>query len=311
MGTGSEADTTNHTARPEVLQIAPRDDGTLRNAGRWLVGFCRKKPLGALGLVIVLALAVCAIGAPWIAPFGQDEQNLVNRMSGPSAEHWIGTDHLGRDVFSRIVYGARAALIVGFGASLLAQVVALILAIPSGYIGGALDKMVQRVVDIWMALPGLVLLITLLSMLGAGMISLVLVLGFLYAGRTSRIFRSMVLSIREQAYIEAARASGATSCRIMLQHVLPNLMHIVILTATLSLGTVILAEATVSFLGYGIQPPTPSWGQMLGVEGRSYMLRYPGLAIFPGIAIAIAVFGFNILGDALRDVLDPRQRGAG
>src|SRR5690606_8308311 len=128
--------------------------------------------------------------------------------------------------------------------------------------------------------------ITLLSMLGGGMISLVLVLGFLYAGRTSRIFRSMVLSIREQAYIEAARSSGATSWRIMLQHVLPNLMHIVILTATLSLGTVILAEATVSFLGYGIQPPTPSWGQMLGVEGRSYMLRYPGLAIFPGIAIA-------------------------
>lgn len=273
--------------------------------------FSRRKPLGALGAVIVLGLLVMAVFAPWIAPYQYDETIPGARMKAPGAQFWMGTDNLGRDVYSRVVYGAAVSVTVGFGAVLLANVLATAIGITSGYFGGAYDICVQRVVDAWQSFPFLVVILSLMAVLGPGLLNLILALGVLGAAAASRVIRGTTISVMQNTYVEAARALGAGHLRIMLRYILPNVAATVIILATIGLGAAILAESALSFLGFGVPPPYPSWGAMLSGSGRSFMYRAPWMAIWPGAAISLAVFGFNMLGDALRDVLDPRLRGGG
>ena len=272
--------------------------------------FARRKPLGFAGAALVTLFVLTAVFAPLIAPYDYGQQQLRRRLEGPSSEHILGTDSIGRDVFSRLVYGARVSITVGFGAVAITAVLASTIGIVSGYLGGWFDKVVQRVVDLWQALPGLIVLITILGIFGSGLVPMILAIGIVGAGGASRIYRSTVLSMRENTYILGARSLGATDLRVLLIHILPNVAPLILVLATVGLGGVILAESSFSLLGFGLPPPAPSWGQMLSIEGREYMRRAPGLAIFPGLAIGLAVFGFNVLGDALRDVLDPRLRGS-
>jgi peptide/nickel transport system permease protein len=270
----------------------------------------REKPLGAFGGLLVLVLMLCAIFAHWIAPYPYDETNVRQRLKPPGAQFYLGTDNLGRDVFSRIIYGARISVTVGFGAVTLSILLATILGVTSGYFGGKVDVFIQRVVDAAMAFPPLVLLLSIMAVLGPGLLNIILVLGIIPSANRSRIIRSATLSAKENQYVEAARAVGASHLRIILCYILPNVMAPIIIVATNALGAVILIEATLSFLGFGVPPPYPSWGEMLSGSGRSYMYKAPWMAIWPGVAISLAVFGFNMLGDALRDLLDPRLRGS-
>ena len=270
----------------------------------------REKPLGAFGGMLVLVLMLCAIFAHWIAPYPYDETNVRQRLKPPDAQFYLGTDNLGRDVFSRIIYGARISVTVGFGAVTLSILLATLLGVASGYFGGKVDVFIQRVVDAAMAFPPLVLLLSIMAVLGPGLLNIILVLGIIPSANRSRIIRSATLSAKENQYVEAARAVGASHLRIILCYVLPNIMAPIIVVATNALGAVILIEATLSFLGFGVPPPYPSWGEMLSGSGRSYMYKAPWMAVWPGVAISLAVFGFNMLGDALRDLLDPRLRGS-
>jgi peptide/nickel transport system permease protein len=276
---------------------------------RTLLRFMRRKPLGFFGLVLVVVFIVMAVFAPVVAPYRYDEQQLRHRLEAPSSEHLLGTDSVGRDVFSRLVFGARASISVGFGAVAITGALAATIGIVSGYYGGKMDLVIQRIVEIWQAMPGLIVLITILGVFGTGLVPMILAIGILGAGSGSRVYRGAVMSLRENTYILAARATGAGDLRILLVYILPNVVPLMLVLASVGLGGVILAESTLSFLGFGLPPPFPSWGQMLSVEGRDYMRTAPGLAVFPGLAIGLAVFGFNMLGDALRDVLDPRLRG--
>jgi peptide/nickel transport system permease protein len=269
----------------------------------------REKPLGACGGVIVLALLLCAALAPWIAPHPYDEANVRQRLKPPSAQFYFGTDNLGRDIFSRVVYGARVSVTVGFGAVGLGTLLATVVGVGSGYFGGKLDVLVQRLVDAWMAFPFLVILLSLMAVLGPGLLNIIVLLGGLSAANSSRIIRSATLAAREYQFVEAARAVGASHLRIIVRYILPNIMAPIIIIATIGLGFAILAESALSFLGLGVPPPYPSWGEMLSGSGRSYMHKAPWMATWPGVAISLAVFGFNMLGDALRDLLDPRLRG--
>jgi peptide/nickel transport system permease protein len=270
----------------------------------------REKPLGAFGGMLVLILMLCAIFAHWIAPYPYDETNVRQRLKPPGAQFYLGTDNLGRDVFSRIIYGARISVTVGFGAVTLSILLATIMGVTSGYFGGKVDVFVQRIVDAAMAFPVLVILLSIMAVLGPGLLNVILVLGIVPSANRSRIIRSATLAAKENQYVEAARAVGASHLQIILCHILPNVTAPIIIVATNALGAVILVEATLSFLGFGVPPPYPSWGEMLSGSGRSYMYKAPWMAIWPGVAISLAVFGFNMLGDALRDLLDPRLRGS-
>ena len=270
----------------------------------------REKPLGAFGGMLVLVLMLCALLAHWIAPYPYDETNVRQRLKPPGAQFYLGTDNLGRDVFSRIVYGARISVTVGFAAVTLSLLLATTVGITSGYFGGKFDVLVQRVVDAWMAFPNLLFVLFIMAVLGPGLLNVILALGVVNAANRSRVIRSATLAAKENQFVEAARAVGAGHLRIILLYILPNVMAPIIIIATNALGGVILAESTLSFLGFGVPPPYPSWGEMLSGSGRSYMYRAPWMAIWPGVAISLGVFGFNMLGDALRDLLDPRLRGS-
>ena len=283
----------------------------LPRAAHALFLFCRRKPLGALGGFLILVMLVMALGAPWIAHYSYDESIPGARMKPPGVQFWMGTDNLSRDVWSRVVYGARVSVTVGFVTIALSTFVAMCVGVSSAYIGGAYDMAVQRVVDAWMSFPYLVIILSLMAVLGPGLLNLILSLSILVAASSARVIRGAALSVMENPYIESARAMGTPHLRIVLRHVVPNLLATVIIVATIGLGGVILAESSLSFLGLGVPPPRPSWGAMLAGSGRSFMQRAPWMAIFPGAAISFAVFGFNMLGDALRDVLDPRLRGTG
>ena len=273
--------------------------------------FCRRKPLGALGGIIVIGLLIMAVFAPWIAPYTYDETIPGARMKAPGVKFWMGTDNLGRDVWSRVVYGARISITVGFATVLVGTLLAAAIGISSAYFGGAYDIVVQRLVDAWMSFPYLVIILSLMAALGPGLLNLISALAVLIAAASSRVIRGATLSVMQNPYLEAARAMGCGHGRIILRYVVPNVTATIIILATIGLGGVILAESALSFLGFGVPPPYPSWGAMLSGSGRSYMYRAPWMAIWPGAAISLAVFGFNMLGDALRDVLDPRLRGAG
>jgi peptide/nickel transport system permease protein len=284
--------------------------GRFGRVARAVWRFCRRKPLGAFGALLVVVMIGTALFANWIAPYAYDETIRGARMKPPGAQFWMGTDNLGRDVFSRVVYGARVSVAVGFGAVLIANVVATIIGITSGYFGGKYDILVQRVVDAWQSFPFLVVILSIMAVLGPGLLNVILALGVLGAAGASRIIRGATLSAVQNQYIEAARAIGAGHLRIMTRYILPNVAATIIIIATIGLGGFILAESALSFLGFGVPPPYPSWGAMLSGSGRSFFYTAPWMAIWPGAAISLAVFGFNMLGDALRDVLDPRLRGA-
>src|SRR5215813_2956618 len=300
---------TNHV---EVLPAPPatRPAWRLPGAVRVLLRFGRRKPLGALGGLCVLAMLVMAVGADWIASYPYDQSIPGARMQPPSMRFWMGTDNLSRDVWSRVVYGARVSVTVGFATIALGSLIAAAIGISSAYVGGTFDIAVQRVVDAWMSFPYLVIILSLMAVLGPGLLNLILALSILTAANGARVIRGPALSVMQNPYLSAARARGRGHLRIVLRYVLPNVMATILILATIGLGAVILAESSLSFLGFGVPPPYPSWGAMLSGSGRSYMYRAPWMAIWPGLAISLAVFGFNMLGDALRDVLDPRLRGS-
>jgi peptide/nickel transport system permease protein len=252
-----------------------------------------------------------AVFADSIAPHPYAVSIAGARMKPPSAQFWMGTDNLSRDIWSRVVYGARVSVTVGFATVALATLMATAVGVSSAYLGGAYDILVQRVVDAWISFPGLVVILSLMAALGPGLPNLILALSILGAAGASRVIRGATLSVMASPYVEAARALGAGHGRIVALYVLPNVMATILILATIGLGQVILAEAGLSFLGFGIPQPYPSWGAMLSGSGRSFMYYAPWMALFPGAAISLAVFGFQMLGDALRDVLDPRLRGAG
>jgi len=281
----------------------------LQTVTRGVWRLIREKPLGAFGGLIVLGLLLCALLAPWIATYPYDQTNVRQRLKPPGAQFYLGTDNLGRDLFSRIVYGARISVTVGFSAVGIGICLATTMGVTSGYFGGKFDLLMQRVVDAWMAFPLLFGLLFIMAVLGPGLLNVILALGVFSAARSSRIIRSAAITIKENQFVEAARAVGASHLRIILRYILPNIMAPIIIIATISLGFAILAEAALSFLGLGVPPPYPSWGEMLSGSGRSYMHKAPWMATWPGVAISLAVFGFNMLGDALRDLLDPRLRG--
>jgi peptide/nickel transport system permease protein len=271
--------------------------------------FVRRKPLGAIGGVIVVAMLLMAVFAEAIAPYKYDETIRGARMQAPSATHWLGTDNLSRDMWSRIVYGARVSVTVGFATIALAIVVATAIGVSSAYFGGAWDLLIQRVVDAWLSFPYLVIILSVMAVLGPGRLNLILSVAVIAAATNSRVIRGATLTVMQNQFVEAARAIGCGHARLIVRHLLPNVAATIIILATIGLGAVILAESALSFLGFGVPPPYPSWGSMLSGSGRTYMLRAPWMAIWPGMAISLAVFGFNMLGDALRDVLDPRLRG--
>ncbi len=271
--------------------------------------FVRRKPLGAFGAVVLLVLVFMAVFAPLIAPYSQyafDSERLV----GPSISNWAGTDQFGRDVLSRVIHGARISLYVGVAVTVVSLIPAVVLGIVSAYFGGWVDYLLQRFVDTIQSVPYLIMLIAIMVVLGPSLINVIIALSFRRAVVESRIMRGATMGILNQTYVDSARASGATDIRIMLQHLLPNIMPTIIVIASLGFGGVILAEASLSFLGYGVPPPTPSWGGMLAADGRAYMFAAPWMLVAPTAALALVVFGVNMFGDAMRDVLDPRLRGA-
>lgn len=281
----------------------------LQAVTRGLWRLIKEKPLGACGGMIVVVLLLCALLAPLIATYPYDQTNVRQRLKPPGAHFYLGTDNLGRDLFSRIIYGARISVTVGFGAVSIGICLAIMVGVTSGYFGGKFDVLVQRLVDAQMSIPFLMFLLSVMAVLGPGLLNVILTLGIASAANSSRIIRSAVLTVKENQYVEAARAVGANHRRVILRYILPNVMAPIIIIATIGLGFAILAESALSFLGFGVPPPYPSWGEMLSGSGRSYMYKAPWMSIWPGVAISLAVFGFNMLGDALRDLLDPRLRG--
>jgi peptide/nickel transport system permease protein len=273
--------------------------------------FARRKPLGAIGAVIVVGMLIMAAFAERIAPYAYDETIRGARMKPPGVGHWLGTDNLSRDIGSRIVYGARISVTVGFATVGLATLLAAAIGVSSGYFGGVYDLVVQRIVDAWMSFPFFVIALSVMAVLGPGLFNVVLSIAIVVTASTSRVIRGATIAVAHNTYIEAARAIGCGHLRILIRYILPNVMATIIILATIGLGGVILGESALSFLGFGVPPPYPSWGAMLSGSGRTYMYSAPWMAIWPGVAISLAVFGFNMLGDALRDVLDPRLRGSG
>jgi len=267
------------------------------------------QPLGAIGGAIVLVMLAAAVLADWIAPYGFAQTSLRERFIAVSSAHWLGTDELGRDLLTRLIYGARISLYVGFGAIAIGSVLATAIGVVSGYLGGRFDLLVQRAVDAWMAFPPLLLLLSIMSLLGPSVWNITVVLGIAFGIQNSRVVRGVALLVKEHSFVESARALGAGHLRTTFTHILPNVVPTIIVVATTGLSTVILTEASLSFLGLGVPPPYPTWGGMLSLAGLDHMYRAPWLAIWPAVALSLAVFGFNMLGDALRDLLDPRLKG--
>ena len=261
-----------------------------------------------MGAAIVLAAVLAALAGPLLAPFDPAAQELALRLEGPNGVHWFGLDELGRDIFARVLAGARISLLVGLVVVGVSASVGTALGSIAGYFGGRIDEAISRATDILLAFPGLLLAIALVAVLGPSLTNVVLALSLIGWVGYARLVRGQVLRTRELEFVQAARALGATTPRILLRHVIPTTLPAVTVQATLGMGGAILAEAALSFLGLGVQPPTPSWGTMLNY-GRGHLLDAPHLTIFPGLAIAILVLGFNFLGDGLRDALDPATRG--
>ncbi|GEP61440.1 ABC transporter permease [Reyranella soli] len=273
-----------------------------------LVFTARRYPLGAVGAVIVLTFVFTAVFANFIAPFDPTSTDAKASLARPGGVFWLGADFMGRDMFSRIVYGARISLAVGLGATLMGGILGVSIGLMSGYLGGAVDLLTQRLMDIMQSLPLLVMALVMAAALGPSLENTIIAIAIPLVPSVARVVRSSTLSLREQPFVEAARAVGMGELRIAVRHVLPNTLAPLIVLGTAQLGSAILVEASLSFLGLGIPEPYPSWGRMLSESAAEYVRTAPWLVIFPGVAISMTVFGTNLLGDALRDILDPRQR---
>jgi peptide/nickel transport system permease protein len=287
----------------------------LNRAGANATGFfgtarflMRRYPLGAVGAVIVLLFVLTALFAPWLTAYDPTSTNPRASLARPTADHILGADFMGRDMWSRVAYGARISLAVGVGSTFLGCLIGVAVGLTSGYFGGWYDLLIQRLIDIMQALPLLVMALVMAASLGPSLQNTIIAIAIPLVPNVARVIRSNTLSLREMPYVEAARAVGMSELGIAVRHVLPNTLAPLIVLATAQLGAAILTEAALSFLGLGIPEPHPSWGRMLSESAAEYVRTAPWLVIFPGIAISLAVFGTNLLGDALRDYLDPRQR---
>jgi peptide/nickel transport system permease protein len=277
--------------------------------GELVTRMVKTKPLGTLGALITLILLLTGIFANFLAPYGVNQAHALHALEGPSAQFLLGTDNLGRDLLSRIIFGARVSVIVGLSAALISTIISTSLGTISAYIGGSFDLIVQRFVDAVMCIPSLILLMVIISIIGTGMWQVIVCLGISSGIGGSRMIRSLVISVKENTYVQSAVALGAPTGKILVQHILPNIMAQIIIIFTMTVPSMILAEASLSFLGYGIRPPNASWGAMLSGSTRQYMLLAPWMALWPGLALSTIVYGVSMFGDALRDLLDPRLRG--
>lgn len=296
--------TTERAIEQPFGRPGPLDRAAHFARGIW--SFSRRHPLGAVGAFVILVVAFLAATAEIIAPYDFSEPVPLDRLQGPSTAHFFGTDDLGRDTFSRVLFGARLSLIVGIGAVAAGIIHGALWGLASGYIGGWFDAFVQRIMEAIMSVPLLLMALVVVVVWGAGIEKIILALGLVLTPIGARVMRAEVLSAKENMYIEAARAIGASGPRIAFRHILPNVTAPILVLVTVNLGFAIIAEAMLSFLGLG--PNLPSWGEMLAGEGRQYMIVAPWIALFPGLAITTTVLAFNLLGDAIRDEFDPRLR---
>ena len=287
--------------------IAPAKPDEKTGVISGILNFIKEKPLGAAGGAIVILFMLLAIFAPLIAPYSPKSTDILGMLAAPSLTHLMGTDELGRDILSRIIYGAQMSMLVGVCATLVGTTVGAIVGIFSGYMGGRVDMVIQRIMDTIMSFPQLILAITLMAVLGASTINVIWAIAIPSIPRANRVVRSVALSVKEFQFVEAAKAVGAGNTRIIFKHMLPNCMASYLIVATSMLGSAIMIEASLSFLGLGVPPPAPSWGRSLS-HAMGYYYKAPWLAIFPGVAISLMVFAANMLGDALRDIWDPRLK---
>ena len=291
-----------------VPAIADDEEQIRRSIWQTTLHFCRREPLGAFGMLIVLIIAFAGFTAELIAPYSPTSNDFASMTEAPSWTHLLGTDQFGRDLLSRIIFGARTALIVGLSSAIVGGVAGLVLGVASAYFGGKLDLVFQRIFDVVMAFPLIIMALAMVSIFGAGMHNVIIAITIPLIPRCARVVRSSALAIREIPYVDAARACGYSHARIILRHMVPNVMAPFLIMLTAFVGQAILAEASLSYLGLGVQEPTPAWGLMLQGGAEEYASTAPWIAIFPGLAIALTVFGVSLFGDALRDVLDPKLR---
>ena len=304
MGKNSNTETLTADLGAETAQVQQKYSETRRIIK---VFFGRK--LAVVGLAIIILLILTAIFAPWLAPYDPYKLDIIHKLQQPSSNHWLGTDSLGRDVLSRIIYGSRTSLIIGIGAVGIAAVIGESLGLIAGYFGRSVFHIIMRLIDALMAIPMLLTALVIASLLGGGVKNVIIALGVSLISGQCRMMCAQVMTIKQNDYFVAGRAMGVGNLRMMLLHLFPNAFPPLLVMITIGLGATILAEAGLSFLGIGIVPPTPAWGSMVN-EGYKYMLSNPILAFAPGFAIMLTVFGFNMMGDGLRDSLDPRLRGA-
>jgi peptide/nickel transport system permease protein len=277
----------------------------------WVAGalkFCRRQPLGTVGLAIVVVMFVAGAGASWISPYDPEEIDFSAMMQAPSWAHLLGTDQLGRDIFSRLVYGARTAMIVGFTSAVFGGLIGLVLGVASAYFGGWFDLVFQRIFDVLMAFPLIILALAVVAVFGTGVFNVILAITIPLIPRCGRVVRASALAVREVPYVDAARALGFGHARIVLRHMVPNVVGPFLILLSAFVGQAILAEASLSYLGLGVQEPVPAWGLMLQGGAEEYATTAPWIAVFPGLAIVLAVLGISLFGDALRDAIDPKLR---
>jgi peptide/nickel transport system permease protein len=289
----------------------PLDIAAEARLSRWLVGlgtFARRWPLGAAGAGIILLMISSAVFAPFLAPYGPLETDFAAQFSPPTTVHWLGTDAFGRDLLSRIIYGSRTALLVGFASAFMGATLGALLGVASAYFGGRIDLLVQRLVDIFLAFPIIILALAVVSILGTGVSNVIMAITVPMIPNCARVVRSSALAVRQMPYVDAAQAAGSGDARIILRHMLPNVMAPYLIMLTAFVGQAILLEASLSFLGLGVAEPTPAWGLMLRGAAVEFAESAPWMAFFPGLAISLGVFAFNLFGDALRDALDPKLR---
>jgi peptide/nickel transport system permease protein len=273
-----------------------------------VVRFARHRPLGAAGAAIIVLMILCALCAPLIAPYHPLETDFAAQLTPPSPAHWLGTDAFGRDLLSRLMYGSRTALSVGFISAFFGATLGAIIGVASAYFGGRIDLLVQRAVDVFLALPIIILALAVVSILGSGVENVIMAITVPMIPNSARVVRSSALAVREMPYVEAARAAGCSHRRIIFRHMLPNVLAPYLIVLSAYVGQAILLEASLSFLGLGVAEPTPAWGLMLRGAAVEFAESAPWMAIFPGLAISLGVFAFNLFGDSLRDALDPKLR---
>ncbi|MDE0024658.1 MAG: ABC transporter permease [Spirochaetaceae bacterium] len=296
---------------PQVQSADVRAPRRRSAVASFFVRLVKEKPLGfASGMVIVLLLLVAVFGG-YVSPYPYNEIHLIDRLQGPSANYLLGTDQAGRDLLSRLIFGARISVLVGLAVTTISIVVSTLIGGVSGFVGGKLDLTVQRFVDAWNAFPGLLLLLTMMAIVGKGLLQIILVMGISGGIGGARVIRGAVIGIKENVYFDVAEAIGSPRWRSLIRHVVPNIMPVIIISFSTSIGGVIMALASLGFLGYGLPPNIPDWGGMLSRDGRKYMELAPRLALWPGLCLTVTIYSLNMFGDAVRDLLDPRLRGGG